>query len=202
MRVGIGLLPIMGAVFACSSAPKTVPSPSPTTQVMAAAGDDSVAVMLPTPRDFASSEKVKSKYDKTTDVTTESVLVQSQQYSVTKKRPGATFNFTYRGQARVAVPSTVGLMVQVTEPQEFEGNAGSYLSGGNVIELPTPAYSSVNANFGTNHVLSFQIPITDYSRMLTDSTGTLTVGGFDIPLGLGAVESMRDLGSRMGPPRK
>jgi hypothetical protein len=202
MRVGIGLLPIMGAVLACSHAPNTVPSPSPTTQVMAAAGDDSVAVMLPTPRDFVSSEKAKSKYDGTTDLTTESVLVQSQQYSVTKKRPGATFSFSYRGRTRLEVPSMVGLQVQVTEPQEFEGNAGRYTSGANVIELPTPAYSSVNANFGTNHILSFQIPITDYSRMLVDSAGTLTVGGFDIPLDLGAVESMRDLGSRMGPPRK
>ena len=124
MRVGIGLLPIIGAVLACSSAPKTVPSPWPTTQVMAAAGDDSVAIMLPTPRDFVSSEKVKSKYDGTTDETTESVLVQSQQYSVTKKRPGATFNFTYRGKERLAVPSTVGLVVQVTEPQESQRAGG------------------------------------------------------------------------------
>jgi hypothetical protein len=187
----------MGAVFACSHAPKTVPSPSPTTQVWAAAGDDSVAIMLPTPRDFVSSEKVKSKYDGTADVTTESVLVQSQQYSVTKKRPGATFNFTYRGKTRLAVPSTVGLVVQVTEPQEFQGDAGSYTAGGNVIELPTGAYNSMNANFGTNHILTFQIPIADYSRMLTDSAATLTVGGYDIPLDVGAIESMRDLGSRM-----
>ena len=150
-----------------------------------------------TPRDFLSSEKVKSKYDKTSDETTESVLVQSQQYSVTKKRPGATFNFTYRGQARLAVPSTVGLVVQVTEPQEFQGNAGSYTAGENVIELPTPDYASVNANFGTNHVLTFQIPIADYSRMLTASEAKLTVGEYDIPLDLGAIESMRDLGSRM-----
>ncbi len=197
MRAGVWSLPVVAAVLACSSTPKTVPNPSPTTQVWAQAGDDSVAVMLPTSRDFMSSHKVKDKYDATGARTTVSVVVQPQKYSVRTKRPGATFSFSYPGQARGQVPGAVELEVRTTQPQEFQGNAGRYTAGDRVIHFPAPEFSTANSNFGTDVILTFQILIADYSRMLTASEGALTAGGFDIPLGEGEVESMRDLGSRM-----
>ncbi|GEM_PF-3730116 len=196
MRLNILLVPIAAAVVACS-APKTVPNPSPTTQVWAPAGNDSVAVMLPTPRTFASSQSVKDKYDEKTDSTTLSVEVQSHKYSVRKKQPGATFSFSYQGKASPQVPGTVTLEVRTTEPQVFQGNDGRYTAGDRTVAFPTPAGSSATSNFGTDVILAFQIPISDYSRMLVAAEGALTVGGFDIPLGEGEVESMRALGSRM-----
>ena len=197
MRLNILLVPIATAALACSSTPKTVPNPSPTTQVWAAAGNDSVSVMLPTVRAFVSSQPVKDKYDKVTDSTTLSVQVQSHEYSVRKKHPGAIFSFRYQGQGSPRVPGTVTLEVRTTEPQVFQGNAGSYTAGGRTVAFPEPVFSSATSNFGTDVVLTFQIPVGDYSRMLVAAEGALTVGGFDIPLDEGAVESMRALGSRM-----
>lgn len=197
MRLNVLLVPIAAATLACSSTPKTVPNPSPTTQVWAAAGDDSVAVMLPTPRAFVSSQPVKDKYDKATDSTTLSVQVQSHEYSVRKKHPGAIFSFSYQGQGDPRIPGTVTLEVRTTEPQEFQGDAGSYTAGDRTVAFSTPEFSSATSNFGTDVILTFQIPVGDYSRMLSAAEGALTVGGFDIPLGEGEVESMRALGSRM-----
>ena len=197
MRLNILLVPIAATVLACSSTPKTVPNPSPTTQVWAPTGNDSVAVMLPTPRAFVSSQPVKDKYDKATDSTTLSVQVQSHQYSARKKHPGAIFSFSYQGQGSPQVPSAVTLEVRTTEPQVFQGNAGSYTAGNRTVAFPTPVFSSATSNFGTDVILTFQIPVGDYSRMLSAAEGALTVGGFDIPLGEGEVESMRALGSRM-----
>ncbi len=197
MRIGGLLLPVVAVGFACSSTPKTVPNPSPTTQVWAPAGDDSVAVTLPTPRDFVSSSKVKEEYDATADGTTLSVVVQPQKYTVRTKHPGATFSFSYPGRTRPEVPGAVELEVRTTQPQEFQGNTGRYTGGGRVIDFPAPEFRTANSNFGTDVILTFRIPVADYSGMLTASEGALTVGGFDIPLGEGEVESMRDLGSRM-----
>ncbi len=118
MRINVWLLPIMVTVVACS-APKTVPNPSPTTQVWAPVGNDSVAVMLPSPPAFASSQSVKDKYDEKADSTTLSVEVQSHKYSVPKKRPGAIFSFSYQGKASPQVPAMVTLEVRTTEPQVF-----------------------------------------------------------------------------------
>jgi len=196
MRLNTLFIPIAATMVACS-APKTVPNPSPTTQVWAPSGNDSVAVMLPTPRTFASSQAVKDTYDKATDSTTLSVEVQSHKYSARKKHPGAIFSFSYQGPANPQVPSTVTLEVRTTEPQEFQGNAGSYTAGDRTVAFPAPIFSSATSNFGTDVILTFQIPVGDYSRMLVAAEGSLTVGGFDIPLGEGEVESMRALGSRM-----
>ncbi len=63
--------------------------------------------------------------------------------------------------------------------------------------FPDAAFHSVTSDFGTDVILTFQIPVSDYSRMLVAAEGALRVGGFDIPLDEGAVESMRALGSRM-----
>ncbi|MCZ6755417.1 MAG: hypothetical protein O7E49_08915 [Gemmatimonadetes bacterium] len=196
MRLNIWLVPIVATVVACS-APKTVPNPSPTTQVWAPAGNDSVAVMLPTPRAFASSQKVKDKYDEKADSTTLSLEVQSHKYTMPKKRPGAIFSFSYHGKASPQVPGTVTLEVRTTEPQVFQGNAGRYTAGDRTVAFPEPAFNSATSNFGTDVIFTFQIPVSDYSRMLVAAEGALTVGGFDIPLGEGEVESMRALGSRM-----
>lgn len=196
MRLNILLVPIAAAVVACS-APKTVPNPSPTTQVWAPDGNDSVAVMLPSPRAFASSQKVKHQYDDKTDSTTLSVEVQSHKYSVPKKRPGAIFSFSYQGTASPQVPGVVTLEVRTTEPQVFQGNAGRYTAGDRTVAFPDPAFRSATSSFGTDVILTFQIPVSDYSRMLVAAEGALTVGGFDIPLDDGEVESMRALGSRM-----
>ena len=195
MRIGIALLPAV--VLACSSTPKEVPFPSPTTRVWAPANGDSVAVMLPSPRDFASSNSVRDRYDSATDSTTMSVEVQSQQFSVRRNRPRVTFSFRFAGRERQDVPGTVMLEVKTTQPHAFQGNAGSYTAGDTVIDLPTPAFRSVTNVQGTDNFLTFQIPIADYSRFLEAAEAAMTVGGFDIPLGEGAVESMRELGTRM-----
>ena len=89
------------------------------------------------------------------------------------------------------------LEVKTTQPHAFQGNAGSYTAGDTVIDLPTPAFRSVTNVQGTDNFLTFQIPIADYSRILEAAEAAMTVGGFDIPLGEGAVESMRELGKRM-----
>lgn len=197
MRVGLWLLPVAGLVLACSRTLQTVPSPSPTTQVWAPDGGDSISVMLPTPRTFVVSQSVKEQYDKTTDQTTISVVVQSQQYSITKKRPGAKFFFTFSGETRQHVPATVSLEVHTTEPQEFQGRDGSYTAGTEAITFANPVFSTYSSNFGEDVILTYQISITDYSTMLDATQGSLKAGGFDIPLGEGEVEGMRELGSRM-----
>ncbi len=185
------------ALTACSGTPKDVPFPSPTTQVWAPAGDDSVAAMLPTPRDFAGSHSVRDRYDSATDSTTVSVELQSLRFRAGSNRPQVTFSFSYPGQERREIPPVVALEVRTTQPHAFQGNAGQYAAGEAVIDLPTPAFRSVTANQGTDNFLTFQIPIADYGRMLAAPEATITAGGFDIPLGEGEVESMRDLGSRM-----
>lgn len=197
MHVTIGLLPVAAAVLACSSTPKTVPNPSPTTQVWAPTATDSVAVLLPTPRGFASSRSVTDRYDAATDSTTVSVKVQSQRYSPLGNRPVATFSFSYQGRTRQEIPGKVVLEVRTTEPHVFKGKGGRYLAGDSAVDFPTPAFRSATSNLGTDQILTFQIPTADYGRMLVAAQATMTVGGFDIPLGEGEVESMRDLGSRM-----
>jgi len=153
--------------------------------------------MLPTPRTFVVSQKVKEQYDATTDRTTISVIVQPQQYSVTKKRPGAKFFFAFTGETRQDVPATVSLEVRTTAPQEFQGRDGSYTAGTEVITFDNPTFSTYSSNFGEDVILTYQISIADYSTMLGSTQGSLAAGGFDIPLGEGEVEGMRDLGSRM-----
>jgi hypothetical protein len=198
-RVRLGCLMMGAGLAACSSTPKPALHPSPTTQVWAPvpAGTDSVAVMLPTPRDFASSSSVRDTYDSATDSTTVSVEVQSQQFSVRRNRPRVTFSFSFHGQNRAEVPGSVILEVKTTQPHVFQGKKGRYAASDMAVDFPTPAFRSVTANQGTDNFLTFEISTADYSRMLVAPEASMTVGAFDILLDGGQVESMRELGSRM-----
>ena len=184
MRIGIAWLPV--AVLACSSTPKEVPFPSPTSQVWAPADGDSVAVMLPSPRDFASSNSVRDRYDSATDSTTMSVEVQSQQFSVRRNRPRVIFSFRFAGQERQDVPGTVVLEVKTTQPHAFQGNAGNFTAGDTVIDLPTPAFRSVTNVQGTDNFLTFQIPIADKalcaSRTVAIAYETVELPDHELPL--------------------
>jgi hypothetical protein len=196
-RVRVGWLMIGAGLTACSSTPKPALYPSPTTQVWAPTANDSAAVLLPTPRDFASSSSLRDTYDSATDSTTVSVEVQSQQFSVRRNRPRVTFSFSFEGRDRTEIPGRVILEVKTTQPHVFQGKAGRYAASDMAIDFPTPAFRSVTANQGTDDFLTFAISTADYSRMLMAPEATMTVGAFDITLDGGHVESMRELGSRM-----